>query len=78
MRKWVESVQSQGAVSPALLDSGMDQKKWFVVENEGKRVSVRVKDSQGFWSNLVDSFREFFSKRSLQSQIVEAVEEIQP
>lgn len=73
-------MQSQGAVSPALLDSGMNKKEyyWFVIENEGKRVSVRVKDTQGFWSNLVDSFREFFSKRSLQSQIVEAAEEIQP
>jgi len=83
VRKWVESVQSQGTVSPALLDSGMDQKEcyWFVVENEGKIVSVRVRDTQGFWSNLVDRFRELFSKRWLQSQIVEDVEavgEIQP
>lgn len=70
----MESVQSEGALSPFLLEAGVDQKQnhWFVVEE--KKVSVRVKGTQGFWSNLLDRIREIFSKRSLQSQVVEAVE----
>ena len=70
-------MQSQGALSPPLLDGEVNQKQlyWFVVDNLGKRVSVRVKATQGFWSNLIESIREIFSKRSLQSQVIEAAEE---
>lgn len=82
LRKWVESVQSQGALSTPLLEGGVDPKQhhWFVVEDSNagfyvKRVSVRVKGTQGFWRNLLDSIREIFSKRvSPQSQVVETVE----
>lgn len=77
----MESVQSDGAISPFLLETGVDQKQhhWFVVEHskagfEDKRVLVRVKGTQGFWRNLLDSIREIFSKRSLQSNVVETVE----
>jgi hypothetical protein len=80
VQKRVESVQSQGALPPPLLDAGANQNQlhWFVVENGGKRVSVRVKGTRGFWRNLMDSFREVFSKHSLQSKVVEAVEETHP
>ena len=72
----MESVQSQGDLLPPLLE-GVDQEQvhWFVVENEGRRVSVRVKGTQGFWSNLMDSFRKVIAKHSLQSQVAGAVEE---
>lgn len=78
----MESVQSQGALSPPLLEAGVDQKQhhWFVIENsevgfDERRVSVRVKGTQGFWRSLLDSIREIFSKRvSPQSQVVETVE----
>lgn len=78
LRRWVESIESEGVVSPLLLETGTAQKeRQFVVErpNAGvKRVSVRVKETRGFWGNLVDSIREMFTGKSLQSQVVETVE----
>lgn len=77
VRKWVESVQSESGLLPPLSEAGVDQEQvhWFVVENEGRRVSVRVKGTQGFWNNLMDNLRGVFAKLPLQSQVGGAVEE---
>jgi pimeloyl-ACP methyl ester carboxylesterase len=78
LRRWMESIESEGAVSPLLLETGKDkQERQFVVERSSagvKRVSVRLKETRGFWGNLVDSIREMFAGKSLQSQVVETVE----
>lgn len=69
-------MQTLGASSP-LLESRVNQLHWFVVENEGDRVSVRVKGTQNFWQNLIDRIREIFLKKSLQSQVMETAEKTQ-
>ena len=73
----VESVQLEGALPPPLPHGEVNQNKFhlIVVEKQGKRVSIHVKGTQGFWKNLMDRLRELFAKQPLQSQVIEAVEE---
>jgi hypothetical protein len=77
LRKWVESIQSQGALSPALhkASAPVTREHLFVVEYSQhtlweKQVSVRIKGHQGFLREWWDSIIEMFSKQRLRTRVI--------
>ena len=77
LRKWVESIQSQGALSPALhkASAPVTREHLFVVEYSHhtlreKQVSVRIKGHQGFLRDWWDSIIEMFSKQRLRTRVI--------
>lgn len=77
LRKWVESIQSQGVLSPALhkASAPVTREHLFVVEYSHdtlreKEVSVQIKGHQGFLRDWWDSVIEMFSKQWLRTRVI--------
>lgn len=77
LRKWVESIQSQGALSPALhkASAPVTREHLFVVEYSHntlreKQVSVQIKGHQGFLRDWWDSIVEMFTKQRLRTRVI--------